>query len=292
MQLEQHYHFQSHTSIDENLTRQIRELELTMLNHDQFETELYLAENLNFDRLLPWVFTIHENSRLIAVLQLFIPTRTEIELMGFTHPDYRSRGLFRSLQTYALNVWKNHKIPSLLYLVNGKSRSGEDFAVRQNGYYEFTEYFMKWVQPEPFSIPVNGRLTMRSAQGEDLDLLTDLNHETFGLALEDAKTFSKASIESEQRYTFLFDVNKEAVGMGSIAIENELISIYGVGILPAHQGKGLGKELMYLLLEKAQTLPAKQISLEVNSENFRAFQLYKQLGFEVTYSTDYFRKTL
>lgn len=56
--------------------------------------------------------------------------------------------------------------------------------------------------------------------------------------------------------------------------------VYAVGISPAWQGKGLGKVLTLAgMTHLAETPKIKTISLYVDAENTKAFQLYRFLGF-------------
>ena len=56
--------------------------------------------------------------------------------------------------------------------------------------------------------------------------------------------------------------------------------IQTIGISPAKQGKGLGRELMERLLAKSKALGAEEVFLEVRADNESAIHLYKSLGFE------------
>jgi N6-L-threonylcarbamoyladenine synthase len=53
-----------------------------------------------------------------------------------------------------------------------------------------------------------------------------------------------------------------------------------IGVDPRQQGKGLGRKLMQLLLDRALAVGAEAVLLEVRSDNSVAIALYKSLGFE------------
>lgn len=53
----------------------------------------------------------------------------------------------------------------------------------------------------------------------------------------------------------------------------------GIGILPEHRGKGLGKSLLFQTLEAAFMRSIERIELEVLSSNQRAIRLYRRAGF-------------
>lgn len=57
--------------------------------------------------------------------------------------------------------------------------------------------------------------------------------------------------------------------------------IYGMIVLPDYQNRGLGKQLMIAVLEKAKTLTGlEQIQLSVATTNTTAIKLYESCGFQ------------
>jgi hypothetical protein len=70
---------------------------------------------------------------------------------------------------------------------------------------------------------------------------------------------------------------RDKFGMG--AIQN-------IGITPPHRGLGLGTSLIFQCLEGFRQASIKVAHLEVTSQNVRAIQLYRRLGF-VTVKTIY-----
>ena len=282
----------SYVNITSAITKEIRQLEETVQSADRFESELYLAENLNIDPSLAWVFTIHDDNQLVSALQIFAPAKSEMEIMGFTHPDYRKQGYFTSLVETVKGVWKQHDLPSLLYVVNGKSKSGQAYALGKGADHEFTEYLMEWKSGQDSASKERGQLSTLPAKRQQLEVLADIQHQTFGIEYEGAKNFIKGAFDSEQRHTFISYYQDRPVGMGAIAVESDMLSIYGVCILPEFQGLGLGKELMQHLLKESRRLSDQKVTLEVKSSNMRAFELYRKLGFEVVFSNEYYRQFL
>lgn len=66
--------------------------------------------------------------------------------------------------------------------------------------------------------------------------------------------------------------------------------IQTIGVKSEYQGKGIGKELMRRVLEKAKTLGSEQVMLEVRADNPIAEGLYSSLGFvEVSVRKRYYQ---
>ncbi|HEY0150529.1 MAG TPA: GNAT family protein [Longimicrobium sp.] len=53
----------------------------------------------------------------------------------------------------------------------------------------------------------------------------------------------------------------------------------GIGLLPGHRGRGLGRRLMEAAIEAAWGAGLERVELEVFASNARAIALYEKLGF-------------
>ena len=78
--------------------------------------------------------------------------------------------------------------------------------------------------------------------------------------------------------------------LNGIGIWNGIPTAYdtGTGIIPDFQGKGIAKDLFRFVIEDLVDKGQKQYLLEVIKTNTKAVQLYKELGFEVTRTYDYY----
>lgn len=72
----------------------------------------------------------------------------------------------------------------------------------------------------------------------------------------------------------------QPVGVGMLAIEQGRGWIGGLGVLPNYRGHGLGRALMEGLLEAARLRNVAQVYLEVLTQNTKAYNLYRSLGFQ------------
>ena len=65
---------------------------------------------------------------------------------------------------------------------------------------------------------------------------------------------------------------------------------FQLGVSPQYQGKGYGKEILNLIIQDLKSTAIEKISIEVDSNNQIAFNLYRKCGFQVETSFGYFRK--
>lgn len=75
-------------------------------------------------------------------------------------------------------------------------------------------------------------------------------------------------------------VDGEPAGICKLAIRGDRGWIAGIGVSPAHRGKGLGEELMHGVLAEARDRGIREVWLEVLVQNEPAIRLYEKLGFE------------
>lgn len=84
--------------------------------------------------------------------------------------------------------------------------------------------------------------------------------------------------------------NGDLTAVASVGPAAEGLSIYGVAVDPARQGRGRGRRLMAGLLG---VLPReKSLVVEVDGENRRARALYERFGFRENRRQDYFVRGL
>ena len=53
----------------------------------------------------------------------------------------------------------------------------------------------------------------------------------------------------------------------------------GIAVLKNNRRQGIGKEMMFMLIEESRKLGAKKIILDFNESNIAALKLYEKLGF-------------
>ena len=87
----------------------------------------------------------------------------------------------------------------------------------------------------------------------------------------------------EKRESNFLSVTKdqELVAYGVITNVADTV-ILGIGLKPSLCGKGLGKEIMMLLIEEGKVrFPETPIGLEVRTFNKRAIRCYESIGFKI-----------
>jgi len=85
--------------------------------------------------------------------------------------------------------------------------------------------------------------------------------------------------------TYVIEVNDQAVGRLRVVRTQEQIELAGIQLLPGHQSRGIGTEIISDLIREASEA-ARTMTLSVEKDNPRAEALYRGLGFVTTDETD------
>jgi ribosomal protein S18 acetylase RimI-like enzyme len=127
-------------------------------------------------------------------------------------------------------------------------------------------------------------ITYTKATETDIDYLLWLRRETMGQHLKKSG-ISLTRDEQLLRVNYLFDqakivyLDNEKIGLLKLDDKENIVEIVQVQIDPIFQGKGLGRQIVASVIEKALK-QNKQITLSVLKEN-PARELYLRMGFKI-----------
>jgi GNAT superfamily N-acetyltransferase len=92
----------------------------------------------------------------------------------------------------------------------------------------------------------------------------------------------------EQRYRAqdfrIINLAGTEVGILAFVVAGDCVRLHQLFLLPEHQGKGIGRKCMFLIMEEARQL-GLPIRIRVLKVNPRALAFYKRLGFVCTGET-------
>ncbi|MCI1945948.1 GNAT family N-acetyltransferase [Clostridium luticellarii] len=147
-------------------------------------------------------------------------------------------------------------------------------------------------------ISVNGkRVIIRKANKSDARALIEYlnviagesDFLTFGtgqidISTEQEETFIENSLRKENALFIVAEINGKVVGnlnfSGGLTQRTAHIGELGVSILKEYWGNGIGRELIeYLISWSRNSKIIRKINLRVRTDNKRAINLYKKLGF-------------
>jgi len=235
-----------------------------------------------------------------------------IEVNGMVHPEYRRQGVFKILSELVTAEWKRRNSGSMLLLSDRKSKSGQQFIKKTRAQYKNSEYEMYLNQEnlEPLQRQLCG-ITFRKATNADAyeiarqnaiyfnDKFQDFkntpnDNEPDNISAEAEKITSNEDMilpeEEEKRgmTIYLAEKDEHIIGKVNLHLASRIGGIYGLGVLPEYRGKGFGRAILLMAIEKLKEVNASEVMLQVAAENSNALNLYKSCGFVETSTMDYY----
>ncbi|MCX6452499.1 MAG: ribosomal protein S18-alanine N-acetyltransferase [Actinobacteria bacterium] len=125
-------------------------------------------------------------------------------------------------------------------------------------------------------------ISYRAATREDLPTLFSIEVELYPIDAWSLDIFdSEFDGIPDTRY-YVVAESDEIIGYAGLfsPLTGEVADIQTMTVVKSEQGKGIGKELLRLLVEEALRREAPDVLLEVREDNASAIGLYKGAGFE------------
>ena len=289
------YQFESYKEINSDVILEIRTLEALCNKHDCTQYQLFLENTLNADRELEFVYLYRRKGKLVSFLLLFFPDLKDIEVYGFTHPDFRRRGLFSSLIKAANGVLNKYDSYSHLFVCDPECTDGIAFLNKQKAVLEETEYMMEMNWSE-YDVYIKNYITpeysieLKPGTMDQLDQISIIAERMYDDEKEKSVEFVRQTILSENRDQLIGLKDGRIVGICTVGREDNMIMINGLAIGKEFQGRGYGRFYLNQILNSVREKYSSPLKLEVSSVNDRAFSLYQSVGFEQKESYGYYRK--
>lgn len=245
-------------SLNKAMKEEIRELERTCREHDGTEGEVFLSSKYNFDRSIKCFFMCCDEEKPVAFLCLFIPSENEAEVTGFTHPDYRRKGLFTMLLALADAELSEWGIEKTVFVLEPASADGALVLAHLGAKRAASELLMAREYEEQSS--------MRS------EVSPSLSFESVRDGAEDDIILKKSGRK----------IASVHVGIG----ESECC-IFEFEVKRSERNKGYGTYILRELIERYR----KRLVLQVSGDNEAAVHLYKKFDFEIVSAREYYTIT-
>lgn len=259
------------------------------------ETEEQLQLKLNWDMLKSRTeqeqtdFLHYIDGQLVGFLALY-DFGKKYEICGMVHPNFRRQGIFSKLFAEA-TAYVSQTKSNIELLLNApeNSDSAKGWLMQIPCDYAFSEHQMKWNPTFISKLEHNSEVLLRKITKEDLDLLVQLDVLCFDFQEEAALKMNKRIFNDGISYVIEHDGKR--VGKIRVNQEQQDSWIYGFAILPAEQGKGIGRKALTQVVMNEAAL-GQNIFLEVVLTNEHAKRLYESCGFEQFYTQDYYHYQL
>lgn len=274
-------------NLNDKYISDIRNLEKICKEHDRTEGDAFLSNELNFNKDIKCFFLLYEEEALISFIYMFMPSPMEAEISACTLPEERHKGYFKILLQKAMDELLRFNVNEILLVHEPGSTDAKIVLDKLGAKLDFTEYllFYEGIMPEK-------SLELKTVTEENMAEVMKLNVDIFSDSLSVSESMVREAVNSDKITPYMVKQHGKIIGVCNVNFESEDISIFGLGIAPKYQGKGLGRAMLESLINKLMTEGHKSITLEVNSENIRAYNLYTSCGFKIRTQFDYYRMNI
>lgn len=239
-------------------------------------------------------FLYYEDDLLVGYLALYCFNSLEAEVSGMVLPTFRRQGIFTRLFEAARKECEARKLPSMLWIVEHASCSGQAFAAALQTQFDHSEYKMILAQARTPSY-THLDFEFRPALPTDLTVLTSITAQAFGMSEQDVDWYNENSLTTSGREYYVGVIDTVCIGKIDINYNVKDAYIYGFAVIPEYQGRGYGRQILIQAIQAIQASQVYQsagslaITLEVATENEHALALYISCGFKQTSRYDYYR---
>ena len=269
---------------------QVRNLEKIVNINDHLNSVISINSDYNIINDIPTIYLLYDNFQLVSVLSIFMPKLTEVEISGFTHPDYRHHGYFSMLLDQMNKEIKKLGLIDRLFICEYQSVEGISFANSINARYEFSEYELTFDQKQFELLPkFDSDLQVEVSKPIDLDRLVEIYHNTFHIPTDESKPMVMKTLDSGRKTQFNAILNGIIIGTCAVSFNEDATYLLGVAIDTPYQGKGYGKVFLVKVIQNLLTKKINNLMIEVDSTNANAYQLYQRIGFEKRSEFQYYR---
>jgi Acetyltransferases len=216
-----------------------------------FPTDSTINDTLNISPF----YLLYINNELISILGINYINDEICESIGFTKPTHRQQGYFKLLldKLYLeLDILSNTDI--VLYCPSNAYSSIK--ALNALGYNNWYSEYMLQLRYSQFTIK---------------------NHNYIQKQISHYPDFYIKEIElHSNKALYHAYINNITIGQCNIIINEDNLYIFSFEIYETMRNKGMGKLFLYKLFDYFK----KTITLQVNSQNIAAYNLYINIGFE------------
>ncbi len=207
-----------------------------------------------------------------------------LEISGMVHPDFRKKRIFSKLFSLVCHECRNRKNNEMLLLCDNKSISGMGFIEGLEADYDHSEYDMFFSRNVPKGKIVQS-LSLGKAENKDIKKIAEMDSIFFGAE----KNFDFYENANQICSTFMALSRNDIVGKVRLELDEGIGGIYGLGVMPEFRRKGFGREILLLSVDRLKAAGAREIVLQVETNNKKALNLYKNCGFEESCIMVYYR---
>jgi ribosomal protein S18 acetylase RimI-like enzyme len=252
--------------------------------YDNAKSCIQMDHSLNSIKDLKGWILYYTMGELTGILSMLSIMRNETEISICVKPNFRKKGIAREIFEIAYKHLYENNVETILIVCDRKSKDGIDALINGNFSIHHTEYTMKYTK---LSDTKNKGLEIRAIKNNDIDEVVHIINELFGGDYKENRSFIESSIKADNREGYVGIINDEIISVLFVS-NDEDISVNTLGVIKKEQNKGYGKAFIKSIIKQI-SCKDKDIVIDVDSTNEKAYNLYKSIGFMETIIIDYYK---
>lgn len=117
---------------------------------------------------------------------------------------------------------------------------------------------------------------IRAATSADVGAIASIERECFGSSAW-SETLVADEVSGERHIVLVAD---DVRAYGAVSLVADVADLDRIAVLPAARGRGLARDVLGALIDRARDLGAERMLLEVAGDNGAAIGLYESFGFD------------
>jgi N-acetylglutamate synthase-like GNAT family acetyltransferase len=253
--------------------------------YDSASSCIQIDHSMNFYKKMKSWYLWYEKENLVGISSVFSPMDDEAEISICVKPNYRNTGICTKLVNITQNEIDKYKIEKQFIVCDRKSKIGTDIIGKKKLQCHHVEYTLNYQK----TIINNLRYVLEIREGKvsDIQDIAKVCESAFGDSRDNALSFVKTSFESPGRKSYVGLYENGIIASCFVVDESEFKSITTLVVEKENQGKGIGKEFLFRILNEI-TERNIAIQISVDSTNEKAYNLYKNVGFIEIDETGYY----
>ncbi len=274
--------------VDQKITSELNALESLCKQHDGYSIPIYWDLLKNY-RENARDFYIYDQDQLIGYFSAFSFSENEFEISAMIHPHYRRQGIFsthlREVQLLAAEL----EVERFTFVCPKNLTASKAALTAIGARYHFTEYTLRLLNDSVSLPPSTETTTLIEAGPDDCQVLAALDAKCFNSNETLMLQRFNEIISDTHRRTWLFMLENKPIGKIHLRIENGIVILHDLCILPEHQGFGYGFQMLQDTLRQLRVMRLRETQLTVNAHNENALRLYQKAGFEIQQVYEYYK---
>ncbi|HRD69323.1 MAG TPA: GNAT family N-acetyltransferase [Legionella sp.] len=272
----------THQITDQQL-KELQQLEALCKKSDGSAPNLY-PHILVQPRAFPASLFYYAQNELLGFLSVYFFYDKAVEVSLLVHPAVRRKGIGKELIYEILPLIQSQQYSTLIF--SSPAKTNNQWLVTLGFVSLHSEYYMVRNELNPI-LDYQQSLTYRTANPNDMLLLCALDEACFPQKQNNIQERFQMLLDGREYQIILAFHENKVVGKAHIRWDEQGATLSDIAVMPDRQGKGIGTSLIAHCINLALSEGIHHISLDVETHNKRALNLYTRLGFLVHNACDY-----